>query len=170
MDKKQALILALGGLFTYLVYKLGRDTNKIKERDFVKLTKDKKLPVPIKVKTYISSPYGWRSNPITGARQFHNGIDLPAPIGTPIYSPLSGTVLKNYSNNIGGNQITIESGDVILGYAHLNKKSPLAEGTIVKQGDIIGEVGNTGMSTGAHLHFTVKISGEVVNPVDYFTV
>ena len=168
MDKKQALILALGGLFTYLVYKLGRDTNKIKARDFVKLTKDKKLPVPIKVKTSISSPYGWRT--FRGVRQFHNGIDLPAPIGTPIYSPLSGTVLKNYSNELGGNQITIESGDVILGYAHLNKRSPLAEGTIVKQGDIIGEVGNTGMSTGPHLHFTVKISGEVVNPADFFTV
>ena len=168
MEKKQALILALGGLFTYLVYKLGRDANKIKARDFVRLTKDKKLPVPIKVKTYVSSPYGWRT--FRGVRQFHNGIDLPANTGTPIYSPLSGTVLKNYYNELGGNQITIESGDVILGYAHLNKRSPLTEGTIVKQGDIIGEVGNTGISTGAHLHFTVRISGDTVNPLDYFAV
>jgi murein DD-endopeptidase MepM/ murein hydrolase activator NlpD len=170
MEKKQALILALGGLFTYLVYKLGRDTNKIKAQDFIKLSKDKKFPVPIKVKTYVSSPYGWRKNPITGARQLHNGIDLPAPTGTPIYSPLSGTVLKNFTNSLGGNQITIESGDVILGYAHLNKKSPLTEGSIVKQNDVIGEVGTTGYSTGAHLHFTVRINGNFVNPSDYFTV
>ena len=168
MEKKQALILTLGALFTYLVYKFGKDANKIKARDFIRLTKASKLPVPIKTPTYISSPYGWRT--FRGVRQFHNGIDLPAPTGTPIYAPLSGTVVANYSNELGGNQIIIESGDIKTGYAHLNKPSPLAKGTIVKKGDIIGEVGNTGISTGAHLHFTLRINGDTVNPADYFTV
>lgn len=168
MEKKQALILALGGLFTYLVWKLGRDANKIKARDFIRLTKDNKLRVPINIPTYISSPYGYRT--LNGVRQFHNGIDLPAPIGTPIISPLSGTVTKSYHNSLGGNQLIVESGDVILGYAHLNRLSPLPIGSIVKKGDIIGETGNTGRSTGPHLHFTVRINGEQVNPADYFYV
>lgn len=164
MDKKNTLILTLGAFFTYLVIKLAKDSYRIKARDFYKLAKLGQIANPLRIKTYVSSPFGYRT--FNGVRQLHNGIDLPAPTGTPIFTPLSGTVTNNFYNSRGGNQIIISSGDVTMGYAHLNKRSPLAVGTLVKKGDIIGEVGNTGISTGAHLHYTIRVNGELINPAE----
>lgn len=128
-----------------------------------------KIKKPLK-NIKISSPFGWRIHPISKENKFHNGVDLSALTGTEIYAPKDGTVLKMYSNAIGGVQLLIShSNGLQTGYAHLSKYANIKVGDKVKQGDVIAYVGNTGASTGAHLHFTTKINNKYVNPVDLWS-
>ncbi|MBI2258178.1 MAG: M23 family metallopeptidase [Flavobacteriia bacterium] len=104
----------------------------------------------------ITSDFGYRTHPISGKYSFHNGIDIASPTGTKIKAPFSGKVYSSYYNSEGGNQIILERKDGLrVGFAHLNK-SYLKKGDSFKINDFIAEVGNTGNSTGSHLHFTVK--------------
>jgi murein DD-endopeptidase MepM/ murein hydrolase activator NlpD len=116
------------------------------------------------VRGYITSPYGYRLSPFTGARQFHTGLDIGAVQGTPIRAAMAGRVSSTGYDGISGNYVVIthHSGYRTL-YAHLNAIRTKA-GAYVKTGDIIGEVGSTGLSTGPHLHFTVYKNGVTVNP------
>ena len=117
------------------------------------------------LKAEITSPFGDRIHPITGEFKFHNGVDFGAPTGTPIKAPANGTVESIYSNSTGGKQLVIKHNfGFKTGYAHLNAYN-VEEGQKVKQGEIIAFVGNTGASTGAHLHFTVKKNGEYIDPI-----
>lgn len=169
MDTKPKIaLLAVAG--AYLISKLTRASSKLSPLQFKAMVALKQVPSPIKTATYISSGFGTIKHPVTGATHFHTGIDLPAPEGTVIYSPLAGTVVKNYNNSVGGNQLIIDSGAVTMGYAHLRTKSPLVVGTEVSKGQAIGEVGRTGRVTGAHLHFTVKLNGEYINPATIITL
>lgn len=124
------------------------------------------MKYPIKGK--ITSKYGYRIHPVTGVKStFHNGIDLAAPIGTAVLSPASGTVINRYSNATGGNQLIIKhDNDFQSGYAHL-KQALVNIGDKVKEGQKVAESGNTGASTGPHLHFTLRKNGELVNPIDF---
>ncbi len=100
--------------------------------------------------------------------QFHNGIDLAAPTGTPIYSPADGIVSFLFSNNLGGLQLGINhKNGYKTGYAHLSKAN-FKVGDKVKEGDIIAEVGNSGASTGSHLHFTLRQGDTLINPENVF--
>ncbi|MCS6824947.1 MAG: M23 family metallopeptidase [Cytophagaceae bacterium] len=118
--------------------------------------------------TSITSKYGYRKHPITGIPQFHNGIDIAAPVGTKIYSPLNGTIKEIKYNYIGGLQLIISHSDnVETGYAHLSKVL-VKIGEKVRKGDVIALTGNTGRSTGPHLHFTVKKGGVFVDPEVFF--
>lgn len=105
----------------------------------------------------ISSPFGTRTHPVTGAQgSFHNGIDIPAPTGTFVLAPQSGTVKSVYFNSTGGNQLIIEHDNgYTTGYAHLSLVL-VDPGERVERGEPIAKVGNTGASTGSHLHYTVK--------------
>jgi murein DD-endopeptidase MepM/ murein hydrolase activator NlpD len=95
----------------------------------------------------------------------HNGTDFGAPIGTPIFAPQSGTVLKTWFDSKGGYQMQIQhNADYITGYAHLSKYN-VSKGQKVKKGQQIALVGNTGTSTGPHLHFTVKYKGQNIDPM-----
>lgn len=120
----------------------------------------------------LTSPFGNRIHPVTGKLSFHNGIDISAPNGTPIKAPISGIVAKLWSDNRSGNALNIQHGEnLISGYAHLSKFN-VKQGDSVKKGDVIGYVGNTGMSTGNHLHFVVKVKNkqgtwDYVNPINY---
>ena len=78
---------------------------------------------------------------------------------------MAGKVSKNWFDNLGGNQIVVDSGFVKFGFAHLQTPSPLPVGTLVQSGQLIGYVGNTGRSTGAHLHLTMRLNDVVVDPV-----
>lgn len=117
---------------------------------------------------YISSAYGYRSS------GWHNGVDLAAPSGTPIYATRSGTVttakaLKNANGNYisYGNYVVINHGDGFSSlYAHMNYYV-VSAGEYVSQGQLIGYVGSTGNSSGPHLHFTVFYNGSTVNPMSY---
>lgn len=102
----------------------------------------------------ITSEYGWRTDPFTGARSLHDGIDIGAANGTPIYATDSGRVIQAGWNNGGfGNWTLIDHGNgLISGYAHQSRIG-VGAGQNVARGQVIGNVGSTGRSTGAHLHF-----------------
>lgn len=120
-------------------------------------------------KSVLTSDYGRRQSPITGNWQFHRGIDLAAPLGTPVLACKSGTV-KSLMNNdrVYGNCIVISHAKGIESlYAHLGEVL-VGVGDAVFTGQAIGHVGLTGMTTGPHLHFEIKRDGESVNPHEYF--
>ena len=115
---------------------------------------------------YITSGYGMRTSPITGFNKRHLGIDFGAPSGTPIYASGDGVIESAYYSNVYGNFIELRhvNGFRTL-YAHMtNYARGMRKGIRVKQGQIIGYVGSTGMSTGAHLHYEVSYWGTKVNP------
>ena len=122
--------------------------------------------VPISY-TYFSSPYGYRVHPIGGDWRFHNGVDLSAPSGTPIYAARSGKVYYRGWWGTGGNTIMINHQDgYISRYLHMERFA-VANGEWVAQGQVIGYCGTTGGSTGPHLHFEIQYNGSYVNPADY---
>ena len=117
--------------------------------------------------TTVSSGYGYRSDPFTGASSFHNGIDIPAPSGTPVVAAGSGTVEWSEPNPTAGNWIGINHGNgVYTIYMHMSALL-VGAGTTVSAGQTIGLVGTTGSSTGNHLHFTVRVNGANQNPYSY---
>ena len=121
------------------------------------------------IKGRITSGFGNRTNPVTGAKGLHNAVDISAPMDTPIVAPLNGIVSAKYFNNSGGNQIIIDSGYAKFGFAHLNRYAEgIKVGSIVSKGQVIGYVGNTGISTGTHLHFTLRLNDVATDPSKYF--
>ena len=111
-----------------------------------------------------SSGYGWRINPVTGEKQFHKGTDIPVPVGTPVHAAADGKVTAATYSNSAGNMIIIEhSNGVMTKYFH-NSELKVRAGDTVSAGDVIALSGNTGRSTGPHLHFEFWVNGAVVNP------
>jgi len=119
---------------------------------------------PLRNSYYISSRYGWRDNPFVGSRTFHNGIDMATSKGNPVYAALDGTVASTGYNVTYGNYIIVShhSGYQTM-YGHLNTIQT-AKGAHVTTATKIGTVGNTGQSTGPHLHFTVYKNRATINP------
>lgn len=114
----------------------------------------------------ITSPFGYRMHPILKYRKLHTGVDIGAPNGTPVVSAASGTVIASRFMGGYGNCIMIDHGGKVTVYAHLSSRA-VSPGQSVSAGQTIGYVGSTGMSTGAHLHFEVRINGAVQNPLNY---
>lgn len=119
-------------------------------------------------KYWVSSPFGYRSDPFTTAKKFHSGIDLAARRGTPVHATGKGKVVFAKMSYGGyGNLVKIDHGDgIITKYAHMNEIL-VKKGDIVKRGQIVGKVGTTGRSTGPHLHYEVNLHGKAVNPIHY---
>jgi murein DD-endopeptidase MepM/ murein hydrolase activator NlpD len=114
--------------------------------------------------------FGWRSNhPIHKDGRPHNGTDFSAPSGTCIYATGDGTVIKTEYNSGGyGRMITIDHGfGYYTRYAHM-QSFKVVEGNEVKRGQLIGTVGNTGTSSGPHVHYEVLKNGKPINPISYF--
>ncbi|WP_041963605.1 M23 family metallopeptidase [Sulfurospirillum cavolei] len=114
-----------------------------------------------------SSRFGWRENPILKRKEFHAGTDLRAPIGTPVLAPADGVVkFIQYNQNSGyGNVVSLSHNYGFESYyAHLMNKAIVKEGQFVKKGDIIAYSGNSGMSTGPHLHYEIKFIGRLLDP------
>jgi murein DD-endopeptidase MepM/ murein hydrolase activator NlpD len=114
----------------------------------------------------LSSGFGYRSDPFTGVRFYHNGIDLAAPTGTRVSAAIDGTVADVGYNLLYGNYVIISSPGYQTWYAHLSRTDVKVKQT-VRQGQKIGEVGNTGHSTGSHLHFSIFQGQQPVNPLKY---
>mgnify|MGYP004452086133 FL=1 len=123
---------------------------------------------PVPGRTSLTSLYGMRVHPITGAYKLHTGIDISAPLGTNFVAAANGVVSKATYNTAYGNMVIIDhGGGVQTLYAHGN--SILVQvGDEVKAGTPILEVGSTGYSTGPHAHFEIRINGQTVNPLDYY--
>jgi murein DD-endopeptidase MepM/ murein hydrolase activator NlpD len=117
----------------------------------------------------ISSPFGERIHPISKIKKMHNGVDIAGiPIGTPVISPVDGIVhIANFSAS-AGNWIHIFSEDMMFIFMHLNKID-VKVCEHVKKYQKIAEVGNTGASTGAHLHFEVRKNNIPIDPIQYLT-
>ncbi|UTY25223.1 M23 family metallopeptidase [Treponema denticola] len=113
----------------------------------------------------LTSPFGYRRDPFTGRKSFHTGIDIAAPTGTPIKLTLDGTVsYTGYSTIYGNYVIVTHSGGYQSMYGHMHTIK-VKRGQILSQGSIIGTVGNTGRSTGPHVHFSVYKNGKLINPL-----
>lgn len=125
-------------------------------------------PVSNKNLRKTASGYGWRIDPIYKTRKFHEGMDFSAPIGTDVYATGNGVVVKVGWQSGYGNTIEIDHGfGYRTRYAHLQDFHTKV-GKKVVRGEVIGGVGNTGKSTGPHLHYEVHVKGQPVNPVNYY--
>ena len=125
---------------------------------------------PLQYCTMLTSSYGYRVHPITGNYSFHNGVDLAAGQGTPIYATKSGVVSTATYNYAYGYYVVVNHLDGYSSlYGHMTHYT-VSEGEYVDRGEIIGYVGSTGYSTGPHLHFTIYYNGNTVNPMNYISI
>ncbi|MGI6340371.1 MAG: peptidoglycan DD-metalloendopeptidase family protein [Bacteroidales bacterium] len=127
------------------------------------------MPISTRDLTRVASGFGLRIHPLYKITKFHAGMDFTAPSGTEIYATGDGTVAKVSSSKRGmGNHIIIDHGFGYTSiYAHLDSFNVRA-GQKVHRGDVIGFVGNTGMSIAPHLHYEIKLNGTNVDPVNYY--
>ena len=126
-----------------------------------------RLPLDTLVAT---SPYGYRIDPFTRKRKMHSGIDFRAS-SDKVYAMMPGRVLKVGYDKISGNYVTLQHGSITVSYCHLSQVLK-NKNELVIVGEVVGVTGNTGRSTGEHLHLTCKIKGRAIDPsliLDYIT-
>jgi murein DD-endopeptidase MepM/ murein hydrolase activator NlpD len=147
--------------------------DKGQEQDDLLLKADKYLetvrflPLGRPVKGTISSPYGRRKDPLNKKAAFHTGIDFKAKRGDKILATADGVVIKAFRNGGYGNYVMIDHGNgYTTSFSHMQKYK-VHRGDKVKRGQVIGLVGNTGRSTGPHLHYEVALNGKTINPYKF---
>jgi len=145
---------------------------QIQEKKLLSLLKDKQqilasTPSIWPTQGWLASKFGWRISPITGQKEFHKGLDIAGPIGTPIIAPADGIV--SFVGHYGryGLCVDINHGNgIVTRYGHL-KRVLVKKGEHVKRRQIIAYMGNSGSSTGPHLHYEVRLNNIPVNPMRY---
>ncbi|MDR0665844.1 MAG: M23 family metallopeptidase [Campylobacteraceae bacterium] len=117
----------------------------------------------------ISDKFGMRKHPIKMTNEFHSGLDFRTPLQTPIYAPALGIVeYAGYSDSGYGSLVIVDHGFGFKSYyAHLDRKMLVKVGQFVKKGDHIANSGNTGLSSGPHLHYEVRFLGRALNPINF---
>ena len=118
----------------------------------------------------VTSPYGYRIDPFTRKHKMHSGIDFRAS-SDKVYAMMPGRVLKVGYDKISGNYVTLQHGSITVSYCHLSQVLK-NKNELVTVGEVVGVTGNTGRSTGEHLHLTCKIKGRAIDPsliLDYIT-
>lgn len=124
---------------------------------------------PVPSCTLLTSPYGYRIHPILDYERLHAGLDIGAKFGEEIIAADGGTVLIAEYSDSYGNFVLIDHGDrYSTAYGHMSEIAVEA-GQEVKQGELIGYIGNTGWSTGPHLHFEIRLDGERIDPEEFFS-
>jgi len=122
------------------------------------------------LKPVISSRFGLRKDPFTSETRLHAGVDIAAEKGTPVKAAMSGEVVMSCRMPDYGNVVAVDHGQgIVTVYAH-NEKNTVKAGDQVKKGDVIGQVGSTGRSTGPHLHFEVRKNGVKIDPMEFMGV
>jgi murein DD-endopeptidase len=122
------------------------------------------LAWPVEPSWRVSSPFGWRLHPTLHTRRFHEGIDLATPVGTPVRAAGAGVVLRAREDGVNGKYVKLDHGHgVTTAYCH-GAAFQVAKGQGVAQGELIMDSGNTGRSSGPHLHFGLRIDGHAVDP------
>lgn len=125
------------------------------------------LPSRWPVRGQVNSGYGSRTSPWSAKSEFHSGLDIGAPVGTPVKSPAPGTVVFAGVNAEYGQTLIIEHGNETKSlYGHLSRLN-VAVNQHVQRGDVVALTGNTGRSSGPHLHYEVQVKGQSVNPTRY---
>lgn len=175
-NKQQAIkeyeddIAAQTATITALEQAVAEEKRKLEAENGTAVTYDGgmfKWPAPSYTK--ISDDYGNRIHPILGIQQFHNGVDMAAPGGSPILAAYDGEVVSAAYNASMGNYIMINHGDGLYTiYMHASALY-VSQGSTVARGDKIAAVGSTGRSTGNHLHFSVRLNGSYVSPWNYLS-
>ncbi len=142
----------------------------IHELDQYLLDKDsflKSTPTLLPTRGWITSYYGERKNPISGRIKMHEGLDIGARIGSPVLAPADGIITYSGSKPGFGSLVQIDHGyGLETIFAH-NKNALVRKGDIVRRGEIIAQVGNTGSSTGPHVHYEIRVNGTPVDPLYY---
>ncbi|MDR1360097.1 MAG: M23 family metallopeptidase [Deltaproteobacteria bacterium] len=136
---------------------------------FMRENKDILLSTPSiwPVKGYLTSGFGYRSNPFTGRGSMHQGIDISNRIGTPVWAPARGSVTFAGPDGAYGISVIIDHGnDLVTRYSHL-QQALVKVGQYVQRSEVIASLGNTGRSTGPHLHYEILVKGVPVNPLRY---
>jgi murein DD-endopeptidase MepM/ murein hydrolase activator NlpD len=163
-------IIKLSSLVDNLNKNLNKDDTLSKELQKSKETLNKfvdSIPTFVPAKGTITSPFGRRRHPILRIRLNHNGVDIDSPKGAPIMAAASGEVIySGYSSGFGYHVIIDHKNGYETTYAHCSKLIAKV-GDLVDKGQKIALVGSTGLSTGPHLHFELKINGTVVDPTQY---
>lgn len=120
----------------------------------------------------VTGKFGWRDHPILSKREFHPGIDLRAEIGTPVYATANGVVeFSGYnSNGYGQSVIILHNFGFKTVFAHLMRKEVVKSGQFVNKGDLIGYSGNTGLSTGPHLHYEIRFINKTLEPLPFLNL
>jgi murein DD-endopeptidase MepM/ murein hydrolase activator NlpD len=175
LTDRQIVMLSAGRLDTLLNKirreRLNYDILRIRSEDKAEMLVHVPAIQPIENEdlTRTASGYGYRMHPIYEIRKFHQGMDYTAPVGTPVFATGNGTVEKAVRSRRGsGNQVVIDHGYGFKSvYSHLNELE-VWKGRKVERGEIIGTVGNTGLSAGPHLHYEVLFGEKPVNPVNFF--
>lgn len=127
------------------------------------------VPTGWPVSGRLTSEFGMRVAPIRGGWRMHPGLDISAPTGTRVRAAGSGRVLSSGYRSGYGNTVVIDHGDGLQSlYGHMSRLAA-AKGRPIRQGDLVGYVGNTGHATGAHLHFEVRLRGEPVDPLCFLS-
>lgn len=125
------------------------------------------LPMSWPVAGWISSPFGERVSAFTGKKEFHKGVDIAAPVGTPVLAPGDGVVAFAGETDGGGFGLTLDHhAGLVTVYGHLDDVV-VAKGQTVTRGELLGHVGDSGQSTGPHLHYEARLGGMPVNPLRY---
>ncbi len=152
----------------YIDYKLRElETHLPRYQDSLKHTPSIR-PIPYDSLTAIGSTFGMRYHPILHKLRMHKGVDLAAPKGTPIYATADGIVVKSEYDKSFGNFVKIKHGyGYVTKYGHMSRIL-VKEGDRVKKGQVIGLVGNTGLSVHSHLHYEVWVNGQPRNPFYYY--
>lgn len=120
--------------------------------------------MPVTDYPYLSSSYGWRRHPVTGRHTRHDGLDFAAPSGTPILAAAGGVVLAAGPEAGYGKRVDIDHGDGLVSrYAHASELL-VQPGDLVERGQLIARVGSSGVSTGPHLHFEIRLAGQALDP------
>ncbi len=121
------------------------------------------------LKLSLTSNFGVRSDPFNGSARMHKGIDIPGPVGTPIYATADGIVSRAGWASGYGNLVQItHGGGLETRYGHMSKLI-VAPNSFVRRGQMIGLMGSTGRSTGSHLHYEVRVEGQAINPMPFVT-
>jgi len=153
-----------------LMQELQRTVETVDEiKDYLRIQKDIYLATPkgFPVEGNVTSPYGKRENPFSGASSFHSGVDISASPGTPVRATADGVVSHSGWTQHSGYLVVLEHGcGFSTVYAH-NKKNTVKVGQTVKRGEVIAYLGSTGKSTGPHVHYEVWEKGKNVNPKKY---
>jgi len=116
---------------------------------------------------WVTSGFGYRRSPFTDRREFHKGVDIAGPTGTPVYATAKGRIIATGKDGAYGLTVNIDHGSgIVTVYAHLHS-IVVKEGQSVSRGELVGYMGSTGRTTGPHLHYEVRLSGIPVDPMRY---